>query len=78
MKTPFMSFKSLKAKSWGTITVSEDEQLERWIKAMPAGTQSCPYWYSIRLFKGTETSPGVNKNQNIGLEYVIFFFCRFY
>lgn len=61
MKTPSMSFKSLKAKSWGTITVSEDEQLEHWIEAMPAGTQSCPYWYSIRLFKGTETSPGINK-----------------
>jgi hypothetical protein len=28
---------------------------------MPAGTESCPYWYSIRLFKGTETSPGSNK-----------------
>lgn len=48
-------------KSWGTITVAEDKQLDHWIEPMPAGTQSCPYWYSARLFKGTEISPGINK-----------------
>lgn len=61
MKTPAFSFQKLKKKSWGTITVSNDNQLEHWLEAMPAGTQSCPYWYSVRLFKGTETKPGINK-----------------
>lgn len=54
-------FRKLKAKHWGTITVSNDKQLDHWLESMPAGTQSCPYWYSVRLFKGTETSPGTGK-----------------
>ena len=60
-KTPSLSVRKLKEKSWGTITVSMDEQLDHWLESMPAGTESCPYWYSVRLFKGTETSPGYNK-----------------
>lgn len=60
-KTPSLAFKRLKEKSWGTITVSNDTQVERWLESMPAGTESCPYWYSVRVFKGTETSPGYNK-----------------
>lgn len=60
-KTPSLAFKRLKEKSWGTITVSNDTQIEHWLESMPAGTESCPYWYSVRVFKGTETSPGYNK-----------------
>ena len=61
LKTPSLAFKKLKEKSWGTIIVSNDEQLDHWYESMPAGTESCPNWYSVRLFKGTETSPGINK-----------------
>lgn len=53
--------KALREKSWGTIVVSNDKEINHWVEAMPAGTESCPYWYSMRLFKGTETSPGINK-----------------
>ena len=60
-KKPQLIFKNLTAKSWGTITVSNDKQLDHWLESMPAGTESCPYWYSVRLFSGTETSPGINK-----------------
>lgn len=60
LKTPRLAFKQLKEKSWGTIIV-DDEQLDHWYESMPAGTESCPNWYSIRLFKGTEISPGTNK-----------------
>jgi hypothetical protein len=56
-----LQFKRLKSKSWGTIAVSNDTQIEHRLESMPAGTESCPYWYSMRLFKGTETSPGINK-----------------
>lgn len=59
-KTPSLAFKKLKEKSWGTIIV-DDEQLDHWYEAMPAGTESCPSWYSVRLFKGTEISPSINK-----------------
>ena len=60
-KTPKRFFTSLKEKSWGTITVSSDTQINHWLESMPAGTESCPYWYSVRVFKGTETSPGIDK-----------------
>lgn len=53
--------KQLKEKSWGTITVSNDTQIDHWLESMPAGTESCPFWYSVRVFKGTETSPGTGK-----------------
>lgn len=56
-----LRFKKLKEKSWGTIVVSNDEQLDHWLEPMPAGSEGCPSWYSVRLFKGTETSPGTNK-----------------
>ena len=61
LKSPKLKVKQLKAKSWGTIIVSNDVEIDHWIESMPAGTESCPYWYSVRLFKGTETSPGINK-----------------
>ena len=60
-KTLPLHIKQLKEKSWGTITVSMDTQIDHWLESMPAGTESCPYWYSVRVFKGTETSPGINK-----------------
>jgi hypothetical protein len=60
LRSPSFFFKNLKEKSWGTIIVDE-EQIDHWYEAMPAGTESCPSWYSVRLFKGTEISPGVNK-----------------
>lgn len=62
MKTPSLFFKRLKSESWGTIIVSNDEELDSWLESMPAGEESCPNWYSVRLFKGTETSPGSGKN----------------
>lgn len=61
LKTPSLAFKKLKEKSWGTIIVSDDKELDHWYEAMPAGTESCPSWYSVRLFQGTEISPGINK-----------------
>ena len=61
-KSISLNTRQLKEKSWGTIVVSNDEQLDHWLESMPAGTESCPYWYSARLFKGTETSPGVDKS----------------
>lgn len=60
-KKPSLTLKKLKEESWGTIVVSNDSQVDHWLESMPAGTESCPYWYSVRLFKGTETSPGTNK-----------------
>lgn len=60
-KSPNLKMKQLKEKSWGTIIVSNDKEIDHWIEVMPAGTQSCPYWYSMRLFKGTETSPATGK-----------------
>lgn len=60
-KSISLKFKKLREKSWGTITVSKDKELDHWLESMPAGTESCPYWYSIRLFEGTETNPGFNK-----------------
>ena len=48
---------------FGTILVSNDTQIERWVESMDAGVKSCPYWYSTRLFKGTELSPGIDKKE---------------
>jgi hypothetical protein len=61
LKSPSKIFKSLKETSWGTIIVSKDNQIDHCLESMPAGAESCPYWYSVRVFQGTETSPGVNK-----------------
>ena len=60
-KTLSFNLRQLKENSWGTIVVSNDTEIDHWLECMPAGTESCPYWYSIRLFKGTETQPGTNK-----------------
>ncbi len=61
LKSPKLKMSKLKEESWGTIIVSNDQEIDHWVEPMPAGTESCPYWYSMRLFKGTETSPGINK-----------------
>lgn len=58
-----ISYKFKSNNHFGTILVSNDVQLGRWVEAMDAGEQSCPYWYSTRLFKGTEISPGINKKE---------------
>ena len=66
-KTPSLFTQKLKEKSWGTITVAMDEEIDHWLESMPAGTESCPYWYSIRLFKGVEVDPGINKDSEYWL-----------
>lgn len=62
-KSPKLKVKKLREESWGTITVSDDTEIDHWIETMPAGRESCPYWYSIRLFKGTETTPGARNKE---------------
>lgn len=47
---------------WGTIIVSSDVELAHEVEPMDAGKQTCPTWYSTRLFRGTETSPGTSKS----------------
>lgn len=46
---------------FGTIIVSNDTQIAHETEPMDAGKQTCPTWYSTRLFLGTETSPGTDK-----------------
>lgn len=62
IKTPSTTFKKLRAENWGTIVISNDVEINHWLESMPAGEETCPNWYSIRLFRGTETSPGTNKH----------------
>jgi hypothetical protein len=38
------------------IIVGHDKQIDSWIEPMKAGTQSCPYWDSTRLFYGKEAN----------------------
>jgi hypothetical protein len=38
------------------IIVGHDKQIDSWVEAMKAGTQSCPYWDSVRLFHGKEAN----------------------
>jgi hypothetical protein len=77
IKKPSFIFKALKEKSWGTITVSKDEQIEHWLESMPAGSETCPTWYSVRLFKGTETNPGHNKEPEYWLGICMVFLAPF-
>lgn len=65
--------KSKNSEHWGTIKVSNDNQIDHSVEPMDAGTQSCPYWYSTRLFKGTEVSPGTGKEP----EYWVGIRCTF-
>ena len=38
------------------IIVGHDKQIDSWVEAMKAGTESCPYWDSTRLFYGKEAN----------------------
>lgn len=43
------------------IIVGHDKQIDSWIEAMKAGTESCPYWDSTRLFYGKEANFGFDE-----------------
>jgi hypothetical protein len=47
---------------FGTITVSNDTQIAHEVEPMDAGKQTCPTWYSTRLFRGTETTGGIHRS----------------
>ena len=38
------------------IIVGHDYQVDSWVEPMKAGTESCPYWDSVRLFHGKEAN----------------------
>lgn len=38
------------------IIVGHDTQIDNWTEPMKAGTESCPYWDSVRLFHGKEAN----------------------
>jgi hypothetical protein len=38
------------------IVVGHDKQIDHWVEPMAAGTESCPYWDSTRLFYGKEAN----------------------
>lgn len=38
------------------IVVGHDKQIDSWVEPMAAGTESCPYWDSTRLFHGKEAN----------------------
>ena len=38
------------------IIVGHDTQVDSWVEPMTAGTESCPYWDSTRLFYGKEAN----------------------
>ena len=48
------------------IIVGHDKQIDHWVEAMKAGTESCPYWDSTRLFYGKEANFGWDEK---GMEY---------
>lgn len=41
---------------WSQIIINHDTQVDSWVEPMAAGTQSCPYWDSVRLFYGKEAN----------------------
>lgn len=53
-------------RHWGQIIVGHDKQIDHWVEPMAAGTQSCPYWDSTRLFYGKEANFGWDEK---GMEY---------
>jgi hypothetical protein len=48
------------------IIVGHDKQVDSWVEPMKAGTESCPYWDSTRLFYGKEANFGWDEK---GMEY---------
>ena len=55
------------ADHWGTIVVRDDTQIAHETEPMDAGKQTCPTWYSTRLFKGTEDSIGKSSEYWVGI-----------
>jgi hypothetical protein len=43
-------------KHYSEIIVGHDKQIDSWVEPMAAGTESCPYWDSTRLFYGKEAN----------------------
>ena len=43
-------------KHLSEIIVGHDKQIDSWVEPMAAGTESCPYWDSTRLFYGKEAN----------------------
>lgn len=43
-------------KHLSEIIVGHDKQIDSWVEPMKAGTESCPYWDSTRLFYGKEAN----------------------
>lgn len=65
--------KKLKTTNGNRINVTMDHQEDRAIEAMEGHTESCPYWYSTRLFQGTECDP----TQKANPEYWVGIRCTF-
>lgn len=40
-----------------TVSVTNDTQIDSGVEPMDAGSQTCPTWYSTRIFKGYEEYP---------------------
>jgi hypothetical protein len=38
------------------IIIGHDKQIDSWVEPMAAGTESCPYWDTTRLFYGKEAN----------------------
>jgi hypothetical protein len=43
-------------KHLAEIIIGHDRQIDSWVEPMAAGTESCPYWDSTRLFYGKEAN----------------------
>lgn len=48
-------------KHLGEIQVGHDTQVDYWVEPMAAGTQSCPYWDTTRLFYGREMNFSIDE-----------------
>lgn len=53
-------------KHLSEIVVGHDTQIDSWVEPMAAGSESCPYWDSVRLFYGKEANFGWDEK---GMEY---------
>lgn len=48
-------------KHLGEIHVGHDHEVDYWVEPMSAGTQSCPYWDTTRLFYGREMNFSIDE-----------------
>lgn len=48
-------------KHLGEIHVGYDTEIDYWVEPMAAGTQSCPYWDTTRLFYGREMNFSIDE-----------------